>query len=420
MIQNKNVLALFSLLMNDPETFEALKPNTKIFSFDENIILKKISTKELGSIEPSIMSVMLKLSDEAVPIGKEAKDIIYSLYKKILVENCAKLSDKEFTDEYLKSANNTMPKIYRLGDTPMPKQKEYIVQSFLEGNSLNVVYADAGSGKTWLMSHLLHCISKGELFLGQFYTQKAKCLYIDAESGSDEVNRRFLKIDKEARENENIYLTCFEKIPFESVEFIEYIKKENFKFLLIDSLRGISEGRNENAANEIGELFVKLLKFAKKTDTTIMIIHHANKSDNYSGSTAIKGFIDNLFKLELIRGMKTSKQLLIKNVKNRYGYKEDIAYVMKDSADNMIDFQYIDNSQIVDDTLKAILELLYHLSDDEQVDGLTQSEIARAIHKQRPNIVKYFKDTKLFADGKKPFGIVLSIEGIELYQKICS
>lgn len=414
---DKDKLKLLGLLMENRDIFLELKPNPKVFTNDEKIILERIRDNQLAKIPHEIMTQMMNLAN-TLPLASEARNVIYSLYKNIVFTLEPKLSEEEMMKEYFKSPNKRFPKIVRLGDTPIPKPKGFLVQEFIEENSLNVIYADAGSGKTWLMSHLLNCISTGELFLNQFKTIKGKCLYIDAESGSDEINRRFLKIDKAARDNENIFITCFEDIPFASAEFIEYIKAEQFKFILIDSLRGISEGKNENAANEIGGLFKDILKFVKETETTIAIIHHANKSDNYSGSTAIKGFIDNLFKLELIRGMKTSKQLQIKNVKNRYGFKEDIGYIMQDTSNYMISFQYLDNSQLIDDTLKAILEELYNIPFEQQLDGLTQSEIARNIGKKRQNISKYFKDSTLFENSKKQHGVILSEQGIELYEKI--
>jgi hypothetical protein len=69
------------------------------------------------------------------------------------------------------------------------------------------------------------------------------------------------------------------------------------QIVIIDALADIMSG-DENSKQDTQPIFNHLRKIAEDTDSAIILIHHSNKAGGYRGTSAIKGSLDLMVKVE--------------------------------------------------------------------------------------------------------------------------
>jgi hypothetical protein len=77
-----------------------------------------------------------------------------------------------------------------------------------------------------------------------------------------------------------------------------YIETAGAEFVLIDALADVMLGGDENAVKDVQRVFHNLRAAAEQTGAAIVVIHHANKAGGYRGSSAIKGAVDLMLRVE--------------------------------------------------------------------------------------------------------------------------
>jgi hypothetical protein len=75
------------------------------------------------------------------------------------------------------------------------------------------------------------------------------------------------------------------------------IEETEAGLVIIDALADITAG-DENSKQDTQPVFNALRKIADKTGAAIVVIHHSNKLGGYRGSSAIKGAVDLMIKVE--------------------------------------------------------------------------------------------------------------------------
>jgi hypothetical protein len=80
-------------------------------------------------------------------------------------------------------------------------------------------------------------------------------------------------------------------------EFQTLIEDRDSGLVIVDALADIMEG-DENSKQDTQPVLSALRKIAESTNTAIIVIHHSNKSGGYRGSSAIKGALDLMVKIE--------------------------------------------------------------------------------------------------------------------------
>jgi hypothetical protein len=68
--------------------------------------------------------------------------------------------------------------------------------------------------------------------------------------------------------------------------------------VVIDALADVMPGADENSVQDVQPLFMALRSIAEATQAALVVIHHKNKGGGYRGSTAMKGAVDLLLKVE--------------------------------------------------------------------------------------------------------------------------
>lgn len=180
---------------------------------------------------------------------------------------------------------------------------DWLVENLITENGVVVFFGDPGTLKTYLLLYLGISITLGIDWLGKNVKQ-GPVLFIDEESGPRRLTRRIQGILTELGGDEN---TPFHYIslgnldlrkPNDIQELKKAIQKTGAIFVVIDALSDVIAGAEENSVKEVQPAFMALRDVMEETKCTIVVIHHSNKAGGYRGSSAIKGAVDLMVKVE--------------------------------------------------------------------------------------------------------------------------
>ena len=226
------------------------------------------------------------------------------------------LKNAEETDEHKKSPRF----IVRDASFALSPQKpiEWVIEQLISEGSLSVFYGEPGSKKTYALISLAVCVALGKSWLGHV-SHPRKVLIIDEESGE---RRLILRIGAALRGElggeetplEFVSLAGFKMDKKKDIEELhDLVKEREVGLLIIDALADIMDG-DENSKQDTQPVFSALRKIAESTNTAIIMIHHSNKSGGYRGSSAIKGALDLMVKIDSENG---SNWIYFKSEKTR-------------------------------------------------------------------------------------------------------
>lgn len=205
---------------------------------------------------------------------------------------------------------------------------EYIVDKLITAGSLGVWYGEPGAKKTYSLVSLAVCVAAGLSWL-EFPTHKAPVLIIDEESGENRLARRI----SEALRGEG----CGEDTPLFYISLAGFkmdsesdptilqaiIEEYGAKLVILDALADVMGG-DENSKEDTQPIFTELRRIADRTGAAIILIHHSNKMGGYRGSSAIKGAVDLMVKVESADGQSIVD---FASEKNRDGDKQKWAAI---------------------------------------------------------------------------------------------
>lgn len=173
---------------------------------------------------------------------------------------------------------------------------DYIITDLVTNSSLNVFYGEAGSKKTYSALSMAVAVANGKDWLS-FTTKKSPVLFIDEESGEKRFGRRLNETMRGANceaSNQLFYISLagFKLDKKEDIKDIEsQINQTGAKLVIFDALADIMDG-DENSKKDVQPVMTALRKIADNTDSSIVLIHHSNKSGGYRGSSVIKASAD--------------------------------------------------------------------------------------------------------------------------------
>ena len=180
---------------------------------------------------------------------------------------------------------------------------DWIVDGLISAGSVNVFFGEAGCGKTWALLDLAVCMANGAPWLGMA-TKQGAVLIIDEESGRRRLSRRMNAILQGHDAGPDTPVMAVSLAAFDLGNKEDYVHLYNLiistgaRLVIIDALADIMPNRDENAVKDTAPIFLSLRKIAEETQAAIIVIHHANKTGGYRGSSAIKGAIDLLLSVE--------------------------------------------------------------------------------------------------------------------------
>jgi RecA-family ATPase len=189
--------------------------------------------------------------------------------------------------------------------------REYVLYEWMPKDSFGMVYAPRGVGKSWFCMALGVAVSEGKKrFLGWDLHAQHEVLYVDGEMARVELKERFnglctshnprlhiLPFELLYREGRLLSLDLEEeqRAVDEALQHLEN-KGRRAQLIIFDNLstlrRSISENDND-AAKQLIDWFVNL----RHRGYTVLVVHHAGKSDQQRGASILEVPMDFVIKL---------------------------------------------------------------------------------------------------------------------------
>lgn len=185
--------------------------------------------------------------------------------------------------------------------------RQWIVEGLISRGGLYCFYGEPGSKKSYAMLSLAACVASGQDWL-DFKTHRARALFVDEDSGEfDLLTRahdviRGTKTEDVAGDLALVSLAGFMLDNRDDVRLLEReISQGEFGLVVFDALADIMAG-DENSKEETQPVLKNLRWLAARTNVAVIVVHHPNKQGGYRGTSAIKGKVDALIKIELSNG----------------------------------------------------------------------------------------------------------------------
>lgn len=193
---------------------------------------------------------------------------------------------------------------------------EWLVDRLIPKGAITILFGKGGIGKTWLSLDIARCVGNGDPFHG-YITTKTPVIFIDFENPLAVLNTRTQKLGDCSNvffwraNNEKLKAP---KLDNQSWELYRSLPKG--ALLIFDTLRA-SQGKDENASDDMS-LVMGRLKELRDMGFTIILLHHtAKNSDKVAkGSTAIVDLADHILGLTLVKKTRGGEEIVIEDEDN--------------------------------------------------------------------------------------------------------
>lgn len=194
------------------------------------------------------------------------------------------------------------------------KKPKAIIYPWLREKSLNMIFAERGIGKSWLVMIIAVAITRKDyedLSIGPWYV-KNPCgvLYVDGEMGKFDIQDRLRQLigplggesrrfplnifcapdyTEEHNETINLYSTYWQD------RFYKYFESNrSIRILILDNLSSLCSGRDEND-NQTTSVFTAWLIKLRALGVSVIIIHHQGKTKGTQrGASSLEDPLNNI------------------------------------------------------------------------------------------------------------------------------
>ena len=177
----------------------------------------------------------------------------------------------------------------------LPPPVPWIVEPILARGCVTMLAGREGRGKSMLALALAAAVGRATFLAdiaGMPVGLSGHVLYVDAENGEHEAHRRVHGLSVEAGT-----LTYVEANGFDLKQHLgeleELVRKHKPKLLVLDSLRSLAPGLDENDSQQAETALRPIVRLAQQLQIAALILHHASRlSGEYRGSTAIGAAVE--------------------------------------------------------------------------------------------------------------------------------
>ncbi|MFI2741408.1 DNA repair protein RadA [Zhouia sp. PK063] len=155
-------------------------------------------------------------------------------------------------------------------------------------------------------------IGKSTLLLQIALFLPFKTLYVSGEESQKQIKMRAERIN---RHNDNCYILTETK----TQHIFKQIEKTEPDILIIDSIQTLHSDYIESSPgsiSQIRECTSELIKFAKETNTPVILIGHITKDGNIAGPKILEHMVDAVLQFE---GDRNHVYRILRSLKNRFG-----------------------------------------------------------------------------------------------------
>jgi len=263
----------------------------------------------------------------------------------------------------------------------------YLMHEFLVEQSLNMIFAAAGQGKSYcILAIAIKLLVEGKI---------NKCIYLDMDNSTIALKTRGL--DTLIDNNPNLEYLHHSKVEniadklFTLADSIPVGEKALQSYMIvIDSIRDFLGGRDMNSDKELKPVLDKLKKL-REAGATIVFLHHMPKDSTevYKGSTSFNDSVDVSYRLT---SEKPSKNILDYSLSV---YKERIpvnhaSFKLNTNTLELVSQNYVLNS--LDQPQQKFIADVENILEDN-IDGINQTNLLLALGKKKDDktALKYLK-----------------------------
>lgn len=203
-----------------------------------------------------------------------------------------------------------------------PPEPDFVVQHLAARGEVSQLWGAPGVGKSMVVEACCGGVGHGAAVAGLECTP-GKVLYLDAENGDYEVHRRVRNLDLPPG-SVAIYDAGAAHLVDDEVYIRAAIDKEDPDLLVLDSLRRLTPGTDENDSGAMAEVIGIVKHLANEYDLAALLIHHARKDGAMErGSSAIKDQVSISWEMKRVPGSTDRHLRRLQNHKMRIGPEPD-------------------------------------------------------------------------------------------------
>ena len=217
--------------------------------------------------------------------------------------------------------------------TPLSTYKDAtfkpLIHNLITHPSATLLHAGSGGMKSLFSMYLTSCIAQGLPLFNEYQVEQKNVFYLDCEMGYASIAQRarmmgLMELDQQVfsyfstANIEDFSLSD----PETQKQLVDSLVANNYEVIVIDNVRTGFRLADENKAESwqpVNDLVIKL----RNKGISCFILHHNNKSGNYSGSQASENAVENIISIQ-----PTEKQdlkiLSITKERDEYGLRREL------------------------------------------------------------------------------------------------
>ena len=217
--------------------------------------------------------------------------------QKLLVLNAKELSIDNETPALFEAENNPLStsleyfKANKMTEADLSMKFEYLIDDFMVAQSIMMIFAKGGAGKSFFTLALVLHLLKSDLI--------KNCIYMDMDNSTMALKHR--NLDEIINNYPNLQYIHRSKADKSAKDMITMAAEEAFgnedifkgQLFVIDSVRDFMGGKDMNSDRDVAPL-MEQLKVIRDAGATIIFLHHSKKNsegNEYKGSSS---FIDSI------------------------------------------------------------------------------------------------------------------------------
>lgn len=169
-------------------------------------------------------------------------------------------------------------------------------------------------------------IGKSTLILQTVLNLDIKTLYV---SGEESARQLKLRADRINSDNQSCYIVCETNLE----QIFVHIQNVKPDFVVIDSIQTVFTDIVESSpgsVSQVRECSAAILKFAKETNTPVILIGHINKEGSIAGPKVLEHIVDTVLQFE---GDQHYMYRILRSIKNRFGSTAELGiYEMRQNG----------------------------------------------------------------------------------------